>query len=581
MRRRRVDVRNDERGAMLLISGFAIIALLATAAIVVDLAAARNDRSVNQVSTDAAATAAAIAMSEGTGVDGCETALGYLEANLGQSLSGANCAGFPTSCSASTPSISTTGTAGGVSATITYPVANGDQLMTPETVGGVTMAITSQDGDRCSRIGVAVSEERDVFFGGFVDVDTQTTSAHSVAVAADSDDHKKIINLLILHRTDCEAISVHGNGAIVVEAVVDPATGDILPGLLAADSDGTTNCGPNGVIDVDGAVAEVRADGPPGCPDELPSGPGHGCGSFEIFADGSPGCVRPACSGSVAPSPTHPSERLTRAQIDWRFNCKLAYPVAYDIEGCPDTATTNPYIDNLVADIGAFGKPPGFQSYTDAGYACTISPKGTVTIPEGNWWIACDMSIKGLLEFEGGNLVFDGAVNLNSSGRLSVNESNGSTYNWTEGAPVDHHESSDGAAFMYFRDGGLSKSAQASVTLHNTMLYLSATSELGMNGGSGSMSFVAPTEGPFENLAMWSESPLEVRFGGSAILDLEGVFFAPFATVSYQGSGAQKQVAAQFISSKLSVGGSGTLVISPLHDRMVVFPSPGGSELIR
>ena len=37
--------RGDERGAVLVIAGFAVIALLATAAIVVDLSAARNDRS--------------------------------------------------------------------------------------------------------------------------------------------------------------------------------------------------------------------------------------------------------------------------------------------------------------------------------------------------------------------------------------------------------------------------------------------------------------------------------------------------------------------------------------------------------
>ena len=42
---------------------------------------------------------------------------------------------------------------------------------------------------------------------------------------------------------------------------------------------------------------------------------------------------------------------LTRAPVDWTFNCNATYPVAYDIDGCPYTATTPPYIDELVASV--------------------------------------------------------------------------------------------------------------------------------------------------------------------------------------------------------------------------------------
>ena len=60
-----------------------------------------------------------------------------------------------------------------------------------------------------------------------------------------------------------------------------------------------------------------------------------------------------------------------------------------------------------------------------------------------------------------------------------------------------------------------------------------------------------------------------------------GVFFAPKATVTYAGNGFQQQAAAQFISDKLAVSGSGLLVIKPDTSRAVLFPAPNASTLIR
>ena len=117
--------------------------------------------------------------------------------------------------------------------------------------------------------------------------------------------------------------------------------------------------------------------------------------------------------------------------------------------------------------------------------------------------------------------------------------------------------------------------------MHNTMVYMSATSGIDMGGGSGEMSWIAPTEGPFENLALWSESTTDHDFGGQASLAPEGVFFVPLATLSYQGNGGQAQVAAQFIASKLSAGGNGQLIVAPLYLRSVHYDSQVFSELIR
>lgn len=54
---------------------------------------------------------------------------------------------------------------------------------------------------------------------------------------------------------------------------------------------------------------------------------------------------------------------------------------------------------------------------------------------------------------------------------------------------------------------------------------------------------------------------------------LEGVFFAPWARVTYQGNGVQQNVDAQFVVRKLSASGQGILVVRPRYERAVLFPT--------
>jgi hypothetical protein len=377
-----------------------------------------------------------------------------------------------------------------------------------------------------------------------------------------------------------------GSGGIALSPMFDPVTGEHLPGLAAVDSDGTVGCGSDGTIDVDGSGSVIRADGQPGCPGELPpAGSGNGCGQIRTYAPGPPGCVMPACSssGTVAPSPGRMGVRLTRAPVDWRYNCVASYPVSWDIRGCPDAATTPSYMAQLTAAVGTSGLPSGFSSYTAAGFPCTVDgPPGTsVTIPEGNWVVDCHLSVKRTLVFAGGNVVFDGDVALTSSGDLQLNVANTNSFSWTPGQAVDHRDHSAAAAWAYLRDGTLSKAGSASFTLERTMLHLGATSTVAMTGGDGSVRWIAPDAGPFEDLAMWSDGIADHGFAGQAGLGLEGVFFAPYARITYSGNGSQKQVAAQFISEKLAVSGNGLLLIEPRYDRAIRFPQFPVVELIR
>lgn len=578
---------------MLVITAIGMIVLMAVAALAIDLAAVRDKRTSGKRATDAAATAAALSIADPwrTPQDACQAAVDYLALNGVDRVFSPplDCTQFPIDCEEGvTPSVTETASTTEFAIAITYPVMNADPAMESSAVGADVQPIIQADGESCERIAVSVRTRHPTVFGGVIGVGSVESTVHSVALANPSALGGRALNLLVLERHDCDAVEASGaggTGGIIVDGVVEPATGKVFPGTLAVDSDGSgVGCGNDGTVDVNGSNGLVRADSEP-CAYELWPGTGRGCGVIELFAPGTPGCFPPACTsaGTVAPDPTPAPERLTRAPVDWIFNCKASYPAAYDIEGCPDAATKDAYIDELVAAVGPSGLPSPAWEWNDYSptYPCSVAPSDTITVPNGNWRVNCDLSVRGNLTFEGGNIVFDGNVSLISSGELNMNGSN-DTPNWLPSAyVVDIGESSSTFAFAYFRNGTLSKAGQASVRMTNMLGYYSSTSSLDLGGGSGTVALIAPTEGPFKNLAMWSESAADHNLAGQANIELEGVFFTPLAKVSYQGNGGQSQVAAQFIALKLAVGGNGALVIKPRFDRLVTFPDTGTSTLIR
>jgi hypothetical protein len=566
-----------ERGAVLVTMTVGLVTLLVVAALVLDLAAVRVNRAHSLVITDAAAAAGSLELAARDGQAGCEAAIDYLELNLDTSLpfSGINCNPFPSKCDDMTPEHTTSGTADEWTVTIVYPVLDSNPMLDPAAIGAGPQAIHTGDGHPCDRIGVQLDSEHDTFFARIMGTSSQTTEVHTVALAATPVDGEIPLNLLILERYDCRTLSAGGggggSGGIIVDAVVNPTTGEVEPGFIALDSDGSgAGCSGNGTIDVDGSGSEIRSDGPEGCAGQIgshtkPGGYkiGHGCGEIRTFALGTPGCNWPACTsgGTVAPDPTPLLDRKTRAEVDYRFNCKASYPfpVGWEIDGCPFTPA--PYIDNLVAAYGAAGTtPPGFVTWSSLGHSCN-APSVTVT---GNIRVDCaNFRVSGTTIFEGGNVIFDNNVTVNSSGILAIN---------SDGTKPFPYQKKTDEATAYFRGGTISKAGQGSLVMHRTLGYFAPGVRLKMTGGSGALVWTAPTTGNFDDLALWSESDIEHELSGQATLGLEGVFFVPNATVSYQGSGTQKSVEAQFIVRKLTVGGNGKLVVGPSYDRAVLFP---------
>jgi Putative Flp pilus-assembly TadE/G-like len=606
--RRLRRIHHDEGGTVILIVTLVMVVLLLLGGLVVDLGGLRGFRGSQQSISDAAAAAGAVTLGETRdGQAACQSAKAYVISNAREivSLSGIDCSQFPTVCDSDTPEVALTTLEGRFTVGITHPVSNTSPLMDSEVLGALDQPASAGDGHQCERIAVSIESTFGTTFSQLAGIDQLPANVHTVAKASTAKGDAYPVNLLVLDRTGCQTIRSSGNGGIYVDAVYDDDEDDdpvnglqpvLEPGLAAADSDGSDGCsGTDGVIDIDGSNAVLRADGPAGCSSQTGAHlvvtltAGEGCGKVQTLAAGTPGCNFPACTfgGSNPPNP-EPTElplRLTRAAVDYRYNCKPDYTsipgaIAWatwpltaadgqDIPGCLDTQAT--HIDDLIATVGETGTPIGFQSWTGAGYPCTVQgpPGTTILVPAGDWHVDCPAFVdKRTVVFQGGNVVFDGSVDIESAAILAINASGAS------------HSPVDPEAWVFLRSGYLRKAGDAALVMNNTFVYAGKDAHVEMAGGDGRLVWVAPDQGDFDDLALWGDSPTTHLWAGQADLEMEGVFFTPFAQVEYAGTSGQNQVRAQFVAHSLHARGQGTLVVAPESGRSVQFPR-AESALIR
>lgn len=624
-----------ERGMVVALIGMVVMIMVTITALVIDHGFLRNDRRADQKVADAAAAAGALKLGTGTGQEACETALAHLVTNTPgvTAFAGVDCSAFPVFCTPATAAKTATGTAGRYRVQIVHPVPGNHALMSRASALGAPAAPTvAADGSQCERLAVSVELERAPSFGGALGAGAQSTKVHAVAKAGSVLDGERPINLLILERQACHAIVAEGQATLKVGAITG-YHGELLPGILAVDSagykeDGTPgkNCGTTaspeyGTVHVQGTNARIQADGPPGCPAELTAGTGEGCGFIELLAPGIPGpasplyCLDkaywPACTstGVLRPHPVRMSERRTREPIDHHFNCQNGYGNkpwygGHPISACPGATEDTDYVDELLGFANGNSTPTGFTTYTGP---CTV--ESDVVIPEGNIVVPCTtFTVKRSVTFTGGNVIFNGSVDVtSSSGSLTIhacgkagvdtcNPTHPLTWagerdgagGWITVDGYDEKQYSSDAAWVVFRNGGgIKKDAQSKVHVYDTTLFfernaaVSSTQATALSGGSGALVWHAPREGPFDVLAMWSDSPLIHDMGGSATLEMEGVYFAPVARLVFRGGGAQQQVAAQLITERLTVTGSGTLTVVPQIDRSINHYRPPSSAIIR
>ena len=602
-------VNNDESGSVLVLVTFLMVGMLLITGLVVDFGGVWGYRASQQSISDSAAAAGAIALAEtGNGQEACETAKAYVISNAPGvgSLAGINCNVFPVFCESDTAEVTATTIQGGLTVTLSYPVVDASPLMGSEIRGALPQPATAADGDPCNRVGVAIASQWPATFSRLAGIESFDANVHAVANSSLTSGGLVPINLLVLDRTGCQTIHSSGNGGIYIDAVYtpdldgDPGNGEVaglLQGVAASDSDGSDGCtGNDGVINMEGSNSVLRADGPAGCANEtgthLVNGQiaGDGCGRIQTLAPGTPGCNFPACTfgggNTPNPEPTALNRRLTRAPIDHRYNCKQDYSIipgsigwatdpltpanAQDIRGCAEAP--DPHIDDLVEAVGEVGIPAGFQPWTAAGYSCIVdgAPATTILVPSGNWYVDCAIfEVKRTVIFQGGNVVFAGSVDIVSSGTLAINANPGV------------YDAVDPEAWVFLRTGVLRKAGDATLIMNNTMLYASKTAHIEMAGGNGALTWVAPDQGDFDDLALWGESPTTHLWAGQADLTLEGVFFTPLASAEYAGTAGQNQIRAQFVADRLHARGQGTLFVAPGLGRTVDFPLPPESMLLR
>lgn len=539
-----------ERGSVMMLYVLLITVMFALAALVIDIAALRVDARSTQQTADLGSIAGAAVLDPVFGGDAfkaCEAAWAYVRNNApGMPVTAPSpCATFsgPGPCDATTPPTEVTAAIGDYTVTIRTPVPDGAAEMEGRLDPDV-------DGGQCSRIAVVVERTRTFVLGPVLSARDGGVRRAAVARSFTGSNIGEGVPLVLLDPTGCKSLLATGQAKVIVSQGPDGRAGMIVVDSSATETQSQrqerncSNAQDFAVDPVGDQNSKIEAvDGVDSQGNPLPA-------AITIFGLAGAGASHAYDPADVAdlrlvPRPI-PGPQVGRRSFDNRFNCTAA------IE-CPKAGQIPAYIDDLRALVGPAGSgaPPGFVTYPGP---CRTQPSDPpVVMAAGNWWVNCTrFDLNSPLTFPSGNVVFEGRVNVGSStGLLSINATNLDDY------------------WVYFRNGDFIKDSQSSLSLQRTMVYLH-NGVISFGAGSGVLTWIAPIEGDFEDLALWSESPNQHDLGGQASLNIEGAFFTPNAwPFRFTGQGAQYQTKAQFVSFRLEVGGQGQLILSPDPDRMV------------
>jgi hypothetical protein len=511
---------------VLVLVAASIGALMVMVALVVDLAGARRDRDADQVAADAMALAGAEGMSGATnaGTAACQAAWSYMVVNLPytQTAPSPSCTAFSSACVA-TSARQVQAIVGAYRVTITHPVPNNSSLLQGRSVGPL-------DGSPCQRVGIRVQQTRaNLLAAGSVALDVTAVGRFLPGVGtADAP-------LVLLADHDCGVLTVSGTSALTVNT----ATG--APGYIAIDSDGQACQNPSKVVlDVNGQ-GSITA----------------GQIAMWALADGDP--TSAYSSGLLSPVPTASSAPVGRNGMDWRYNCSTS-------NGCP---TGDPaYIDDMVASWGGSGAPlpaPSFTRWTTSGRSC--SPSGATVVPAGNWYIDCPsgLSTNGSITFQGGDIVSDGPITATGSGGLRVNCADNNINDLI--APASCAADPPAPSILYLRSGDIVDNGD--VELRETMVYL-ATGKVTFSGNRA-LTWTAPNDPTykFDDLLVWTTSTSDMKITGNTSTTLEGIVFAPNASVELTGSTGGQALGSQIFAKTGKLTGGAQLLLAPREDRIL------------
>lgn len=561
----------QERGAIVLVSALMLTTLLAVVALVIDVGLLRVNSRKLQSAVDLAAISGGHDLGRADPLAACLKVISYLGSNLAD-MPAINASAFCTQsgndvsrtvCTSSAyqaqavPSI----TAGSYRVTVRFPVPDADIADRRRTGTGLN------DGAPCDRMRVEVSGTQATLFAPILNVKTLST-ARSATVRGFVGPEGIVPALWLLDPYGCTALSVSGGSQLSVGSTANP-------GIVVLDSDGSS-CNSNQVsVSSTGSGTRLEA---------IPlSGDSAGRIVLRALGTWATQCSAPACDpadvagGRINPQPTDSAQRATRAPVDWRYNCKTAYPTYHGltVPACPET--TAPYVDNLISAVGAANPDTsGFQRWSTVS---SCNPTGNV-VAAGNWWIDCPGGLSvgngTNVTFTGGNIVSDGGLKM-TGGSLTVNSANSvPSLNSACLSPAVFTSclttSSATSAFIYVKNGNWNVTSGV-INLNKTFVY-QASGYLKIAGGAPP-TWTAPTEGPFSGLSFWSElSSSNFQINGGAGVTLGGVFFVPEAKpFGLAGGGDWGQQHAQFISYQLAVSGGGQANLAPDPSAVAIPPT--------
>lgn len=512
-------VRGDEDGAVAVLYSIVIMLMLGMLAVVIDLGAMRADRRQAQSVSDLAAVAGAMDLVSDTWVNpraACVTAFEYvLENTVGAPTTADTsfCHVFPTALTQDCVDYDPVTAVYEEDAfeylvAITWPIPEDSSWLTSRHPYDA-----EADGDsQCDRLAVQVARTRGFIFGGVFAQTEGQIAAPAVARSTIRQGDELVAALVVLDPFACNVLRAQGGGSVHVfenRKLDEEGELEIGPGIIAVDSDATTDCSnwpvialnnPNnnaiyaGVVDEDGnGLADLDGTGRPLIGDGI-------IFSWAIKA-GRRGLAYNAADVSAAvlaggddepPLPGNPpvaGERVLREPWLHRYDCRDTYDTFADahieVGACPGdpeegvlpgsqyvTALRDRIDGAAVVNVGSLEAP--VLRYEDTkgdlyvivnqgpGNRCDLTAYQSAHDPDlfafpsgANWWFDCNLDAQSnkRVIIPDGNVVIMGDLSL--QGALAIN---------TTSAGPDDEDGQDN--WVYVR-GGWSKSAGATLRLGN------------------------------------------------------------------------------------------------------------------
>ncbi len=647
-----------DQGAYAILYAMLLVLLIGITSVVIDLGMMRMDRRANRAAADSAAIAGAskLGLSGLKPFEACVAAVNYARADLGMSSvpvtdaslndcrakfahTGFNAA---TVCAAGVARTAVVPLPGGRTLHVTWPVPNNSPLMTdPDHERNRSYDLpdqgtsVAQDGTRCLRVGVAITQDRTTPFAAvWGDIDaTRGTVSHSVGVAAPDDGPGDIAApLVVLDEHSCDALLVTGGGSVTVKAST-LVNGISTPGVIAIDSDGdgTGEVACNGqskTIKAPSSVNHIWAvDGTAG-PAYISSyamAVGNAVKAYDTAAIAN--CT-PGKSASEATLQASPQAALCPVPIagsrigeePWiaRYNCQEG------VMSCPSPNPAAPlpsprnYVDQWKAFAentsassarATWGTAPGTNRIS--GGACDHNAAGTVVT--GDTFVDCPqfhVANGGSIDFHG-RVIFSGNVDAAAGGCIRFNPDAYTSCTTPTYAAIADRGPDGGNIYVGGSVTGNGNGFYAGALIINqAFMYVAGRVNINTSdpvfwtapygkqlthltpvpscvpADLAQPATTAPTPACFDSLGLWAptfgtDQPTQAnRLRGGALLVVDGTLFMPKSYFTFAGQGANFQDRAQFVARRLEIAGGGELSMVPDGSRSTLIPR-GVGKLIR